>query len=107
MAKKRGAEVFGCLEGTWKVGADSAGRAIVYTGIIDVDGWQLVCRPNPVRGSSGATAVAHIISAAPDMLSALTALIKHFDEAVDYVPEYMSLADEARRAIAKAAGKSG
>lgn len=104
MAKKNAQQAFGRLEGTWKVGVDSAGRAIVYTGIIDVDGWQLVCRPNPLRGSNGATDVAHLISAAPDMLSALKALIKNFDDAVEYVPEYMAVADDARRAVAKADG---
>ena len=104
MGKKKDAEVFGRLEGTWKVGVDSAGRAIVYTGIIDVDGWQLVCRPNPLRGSDGATDVANLISAAPDMLMALKAMIRHFDEAVDYVPQYMALADDARSAVAKAEG---
>lgn len=104
MAKKKTTPQFGRLEGTWKVGVDDAGRAIVHTGIINVDGWQLVCRPNPLRGSKGATDVAHIISAAPDMLTALRGLIKHFDEAVDYIPEYMSLADDARLAVAKAEG---
>ena len=104
MAKKKAPEVFGRLEGTWKVGVDDSGRAIVYTGIIGVDGWQLVCRPNPVRDSGGATQVAHMISAAPDMLMALKRLIKDFDEAVDYVPEYMAMADEARHAVSKAEG---
>lgn len=104
MAKKKVAEVFGRLEGTWKVGVDDSGRAIVYTGIIGVDGWQLVCRPNPIRGSKGATDVANIISAAPDMLTALKALLPLFDEAVDWVPEYTALADDARSAIAKAGG---
>ena len=104
MAKKKEPQVFGRLEGTWKVGVDDSGRAIVYTGIMGVDGWQLVCRPNPLRGCDGATDVAHIISAAPDMLTALKALIQHFDAAVDWVPEYMALADDARSAIAKAEG---
>ena len=104
MAKKKSPEAFGRLEGTWKVGVDSAGRAIVYTGIIDVDGWQLVCRPNPLRGSDGATDVANLISAAPDMLMALKGLIRDFDEAVDYVPQYMAIADDARSAVAKAEG---
>lgn len=104
MAKKKVAEVFGRLEGTWKVGVDDSGRAIVYTGILGVDGWQLVCRPNAIRGSEGATDVANIISAAPDMLMALKALVRHFNEAVDYVPEYMELADDALAAIAKAQG---
>ena len=106
MAKKKASEVFGRLEGTWKVGVDDSGRAIVYTGILGVDGWQLVCRPNPIRGSEGATDVANIISAAPDMLTALKALVRHFDEAVDYVPEYMALAADARSAIAKAQGET-
>lgn len=104
MAKKKEPPVFGRLEGTWKVGVDDSGRAIVYTGIIGVDGWQLVCRPNSIRGSDGATDVAQIISAAPDMLMALKALVEDFDEAVDWVPEYMALADDARAAIAKAEG---
>ena len=104
MAKKKTAEVFGRMEGTWKVGVDDSGRAIVYTGIIGVDGWQLVCRPNSIRGRAGATDVANIISAAPDMLMALTALIRNFDEAVDHIPDYMAIADDARSAVAKAAG---
>ena len=109
MAKKKAAknkadEVFGRLEGTWKVGADEAGRAIVYTGILGVDGWQLVCRPNPLRGDSSATSVAHLISAAPDLLLELKSLLRHFDEAVDHIPEYMAMADDARSAVAKAEG---
>lgn len=102
--KKKAAAVFGRLEGTWRVGADDAGRAIVYTGILGADGWQLVCRPNPLRGDSSATSVAQLISAAPDLLLAMKRLIRHFDEAVDYVPEYMAVADDARSAVAKAEG---
>jgi hypothetical protein len=104
MAKKKAAEVFGRLEGTWKVGVDDAGRAIVYTGILGVDGWQLVCRPNPLRVDSSATSVAHLISAAPDLLLALKSLIRNFDDAVDHIPEYTALADDARSAVAKAEG---
>lgn len=104
MADRENEQIFGRLEGAWKVGVDDAGRAIVYTGIVGVAGWQLVCRPNPLRGSNGATDVANMISAAPDMFLALRKLIRDFDEAVDYVPEYMALADDARSAVAKAGG---
>ena len=72
---KDGEVVFGRLNGDWKVGADDAGRAIVYTGIIGVDGWQLVCRPNPLRDES-ATEVAHMIAAAPDLYMALKGAVR-------------------------------
>jgi hypothetical protein len=68
-------EVFGRLNGEWKVGVDESGRAIVYTGVQGVDGWQLVCRPNHVRDGSQ-TEVAMMIAAAPDMWMALRGALR-------------------------------
>lgn len=52
-----------------------------------------------------AWANARLIAAAPELLAALKKLVDEFDEAVDWIPEYMSLADDARMAIAKAEGR--
>jgi hypothetical protein len=67
--------VFGRLNGEWKAGVDDSGRAIVYTGVQGVDGWQLVCRPNSLRDDSQ-TAVANMIAAAPDMWMALRGALR-------------------------------
>jgi len=101
-------EVFGRLNGEWKVGVGGEGRTIVHTGIIGVDGWQLVCRPNPVRDSS-ATDVAHMIAAAPDMFLALRGLLREAVEFMDSDSEWEGYETdamrEAREALAKAEGK--
>lgn len=47
-----------------------------------------------------------LIAAAPDLLAQLKFLVDQFEDAVDYIPEYMSLADEARAVIAMAEGRN-
>lgn len=102
--------VFGRLNGEWKVGVSDGGLTIVHTGIVGVEGWQLVCRPNSLRGES-ATEVARLIAAAPELLEAARLGLEWSDsdgagddsEMVGHGERAFRLA--ARSAIAKAEGR--
>jgi len=73
------------------------GRPVAYC-----DGQQL----RPDRTSVGeARANAHLIAAAPELLGELKYLVEEFEEAVDWVPAYVAMADRAKAAIAKAEGR--
>lgn len=71
----QGAVVFGAYNGDWKVGYCKAGKPLVYTGVLGVEGWQLVCRPNSLRYDT-AEEVAHFIAAAPDLYMALKGAVR-------------------------------
>lgn len=47
-----------------------------------------------------------LISAAPELLSSLKRLLGEWEEAIAWEESYMGIADHARKAIAKAEGKS-
>lgn len=90
----------------WEVGTDSAGRAIVCDRKKGA-GDRLICRPNPcIEDGLSATAVAHLMAAAPSLLRELKRLLAMWEESIGYEASYMPMADRARAAIAKAEGSS-
>ena len=48
---------------------------------------------------------ANLIAAAPDLLKELKYLVQEYEEAVDWIPQYVAAANGAKAAIAKAEGR--
>ena len=46
-----------------------------------------------------------LLAAAPELLKELKYLVPQFEEAVNWEPEYVAMADDAKAAIAKAEGR--
>ena len=49
---------------------------------------------------------ARLIAAAPELLHELQHLLSMWEESIGWEPDYMDMADSARKAIAKAEGRS-
>lgn len=49
---------------------------------------------------------ARLIAAAPELLSELKSLLSMWEEAIGWEPNYMDMADSARKVIAKAEGRN-
>jgi hypothetical protein len=58
-----------------------------------------------MAGTGKAEGTANLMAAAPDLLKELKYLVDRFEEAVDYIPEYVAMADDAKAAIARAEGR--
>jgi len=104
-------EVFGRLNGEWKVGVRS-GIPIVYTGIMDVEGWQLVCKPSSLPNSdTSIEEVANMIAAAPNLWMACRGILRVLkkgppvDEAFCPTEDLVEAMREIEEALAKADGK--
>jgi hypothetical protein len=103
-------EVLGRLNGEWKVGVRK-GIPIVYTGIMDVEGWQLVCKPNHLPNSDDSVeTVANMIAAAPNLWMACRGILRVLksgppvDEAFCPTEELVEAMQEIEEALAKADG---
>jgi uncharacterized membrane protein len=66
-----------------------------YLEVADPQG-RIVAQLVPTAGA------ANLIAAAPELLGELKYLVEQFEEAVDWVPAYVAIADRAKAAIAKA-----